>query len=405
MMIIFLSLLPCVLWLLFFYIQDRHDRAPLSTVAITFLIGIFSAVPASILNSFGLVFLYLIFGEHHITTFLQFFTVVGPVEEAVKMLAVLIFAYRQQVFDEPVDGIVYSAAAAMGFAAIENVLYVSQFSVEVLAVRGPLANAGHALFSAFWGLALSKAKASPNVRGHRTRIIISGLIAAAFVHGLYDYILTVLADMPPIVSIIPILTLMAGMFVYVEYKIASFVKNSHKRKELQTTTPVLKCPRCSKIGYAGDTCRCGQVLPSFDAGEHRYCRRCKTKNPPGSTECTNCQMSLLRLSKNPPASMQPHFVKYTDGQEEVAFVIDKHVISIGKTLDNNFVIEQDGSVSNSHARIYLHQTGVHVIQDLNSINGTFVNGQRVTEGYLQNGYEVRFGQSRFIYRAVHWQGD
>jgi pSer/pThr/pTyr-binding forkhead associated (FHA) protein len=77
------------------------------------------------------------------------------------------------------------------------------------------------------------------------------------------------------------------------------------------------------------------------------------------------------------------------------------MINIGKTLDNDFVIDDD-SVSKRHARIVWHPAGLHVVQDLSSINGTFVNGQRVNESPLQNGYEVRFGQLRFVYRAAHW---
>src|SRR5688572_17147363 len=125
MLIIILSLLPCILWLIFFYIQDWYDREPISLVAISFLLGIFSAVPALICNTIGMIIVGAIFGTHPLSYFIQFFFVVGPVEETVKLLAVLIFAYNQPQFDEPVDGIIYSAAAALGFAAIENVLYVS----------------------------------------------------------------------------------------------------------------------------------------------------------------------------------------------------------------------------------------------------------------------------------------
>lgn len=403
MLIIFLSMLPCLIWLVFFYIQDWYDREPISLVAVTFMLGIFASVPVLILNTLGTGIITLMFGAHPLSYFLQFFLVVGPVEEAAKLAAVLIFAYKQPQFDEPVDGIIYSAAAALGFAAIENVLYVSQFSVNVLVLRGPLANAGHALFSAFWGLALSRAKAAPNIGGQRTKIILTGLVAAAFIHGLYDFALTMVSGMPGYVKGIPILLLVGGAFAYVEYKTIGFVSKSPKRFSTKLLRPTLKCVNCGQLGKAGDICRkCKTRLPNMDNGEWRYCSYCGATNNPGSTACANCCYSLLSYANAPPATVRPHFIKIAqNGAEEIVHVLDRPTIHIGKTLDNDFVIEDD-SVSNRHARIVWHPAGIHVVQDLSSMNGTFVNGERVTEGYLQNGYEVRFGQLRYVYRAAHW---
>ena len=52
------------------------------------------------------------------------FLVIGPCEELAKFLAVRLFVYRNKEFNEPLDGIIYAAAAALGFASLENVLYV-----------------------------------------------------------------------------------------------------------------------------------------------------------------------------------------------------------------------------------------------------------------------------------------
>ena len=52
------------------------------------------------------------------------FLVIAPIEEFAKLLAVWIAVYRTQDFREPIDGIIYSATAALGFACIENVIYL-----------------------------------------------------------------------------------------------------------------------------------------------------------------------------------------------------------------------------------------------------------------------------------------
>jgi hypothetical protein len=132
----------------------------------------------------------------------------------------------------------------------------------------------------------------------------------------------------------------------------------------------------------------------------RACAKCSTINPPGSVHCQNCRQSLLAVTHSAPTTVYPHFIKFTSsGLEEIVHVLDKPTTNIGKTLDNDFVLS-DESIENTHARIFWDDRGFHVVQDLNSTNGTFINGQRVTEGFLQNGYEVRFGQERFTYRAL-----
>ena len=68
------------------------------------------------------------------------------------------------------DGVIYSATAALGFAAIENIFYLSQNNPLLVLLRGPLSNPGHALFSSFWGLSLSRAKSAPNYGGSVFRL-------------------------------------------------------------------------------------------------------------------------------------------------------------------------------------------------------------------------------------------
>ncbi|MBI4852323.1 MAG: PrsW family intramembrane metalloprotease [Acidobacteria bacterium] len=404
MLIILLSLLPCLFWLAFFYVQDWHDREPISLVFVTFLLGIFATIPALIFNTVGIVFVAFFLGQNSfLSNFVQFFGIVGPVEESAKLLAVLVFAYKQPEFDEPIDGVIYAAAAALGFAAAENVLYVSQFqNLEILKIRGPISNAGHALFSAFWGLALSQAKAASNVRGKRTNIIIYGLLLAAITHGLFDFILVMIGDKSLILSFITILLLMGGMFWYVESNVLEFIKKSPKRNESAKLKAVLRCPNCGQVGRAGLICRkCRKKLPQIDLGEMRSCAKCSAINEPGSVSCNYCHQSLLAIVQSAPTSVYPHFIKITElGTEEILHVLDKPSIAIGKTLDNEFVLD-DETVENRHALVFWDERGYHIVQDLNSINGVFINGKRVNEGYLQNGYEVRFGQVRLIYRALN----
>ena len=57
--------------------------------------------------------------------FFKAFLLAAIPEEFFKLLTVLIFVYKKPAFDEPYDGIIYGAVASLGFATLENILYVS----------------------------------------------------------------------------------------------------------------------------------------------------------------------------------------------------------------------------------------------------------------------------------------
>lgn len=69
--------------------------------------------------------------------------------------------------------------------------------------------------------------------------------------------------------------------------------------------------------------------------------------------------------------------------------------TIGRREDNNIVLDEP-SVSSSHAWI-LNQQGHHVVMNMLSTNGTFVNDQRVHEATLKHGDRVRLGQAEFVF--------
>ncbi|HUS63613.1 MAG TPA: PrsW family intramembrane metalloprotease [Kofleriaceae bacterium] len=203
-------ILPGLIWLAIFYRTDRYQPEPKRLVALTFALGIFSIVPAFIGERFAeRIYPYL--GQIEIAAhaplgelvspvplFIGCFFVIGPCEEFAKFLAVRLFVYRHRAFDEPIDGIVYAAAAALGFASLENLFYVTNFQTGeirwgLLGVRAFLALPGHVLFSATWGYALGRKKFDPAYR------VWPMVLAAAGLHGLYDFLLMYPPSRPVII--------------------------------------------------------------------------------------------------------------------------------------------------------------------------------------------------------------
>ncbi len=174
---------PGLFWLWYFFKKDKLHPEPLYLIRKCFVCGMAAIIPAGFFElSFGFV-----------SSFWQFVFIAPVIEELIKFWIVRYTVYDRVEFDEPVDGIVYAAAAALGFATAENVLYLFQAyrmgagTVASLAViRAFLSGPGHALWSAMWGYALGFAKFSDAKRGGE--LVVKGLLLAVGLHGVFNLV-------------------------------------------------------------------------------------------------------------------------------------------------------------------------------------------------------------------------
>ena len=102
--------------------------------------------------------------------------------ETAKLLVVLSAMYWQRDFDEPVDGLIYATAAALGYTFAEDWHYYLVIGHDWTRA---LSTVVHPWFSCFWGASLGWAKFSRWRQG--VPLVLMGLAASAFVHGLYDF--------------------------------------------------------------------------------------------------------------------------------------------------------------------------------------------------------------------------
>lgn len=115
-----------------------------------------------------------------------FIVAAGP-EEAAKLACVLIVAWRRPEFDERMDGIVYGARAGLGFALVENVVYLlivphslGEF-LSLFVARALLAVPGHAAWGAILGYFAARRRFDGTGPG-----MLGGYLLAVLLHGLYD---------------------------------------------------------------------------------------------------------------------------------------------------------------------------------------------------------------------------
>ncbi|MBE7453047.1 MAG: PrsW family intramembrane metalloprotease [Kofleriaceae bacterium] len=107
-------------------------------------------------------------------------------EELCKIGVVYWLVWRRPEFDERMDGIVYAARAGLGFALVENILYLlGQVDLTGLVVtwilRALLAVPGHALWTAMMGYLAARRRFDGRGPG-----IVGGFLLAVFLHGIYD---------------------------------------------------------------------------------------------------------------------------------------------------------------------------------------------------------------------------
>jgi hypothetical protein len=107
---------------------------------------------------------------------------VGIVEECAKWFGAWSLASHRPEFDEPVDGIVYACASALGFAAVENIadFAFGRMSSGIVAVRAFVTVPTHMFLASLWGYAMGRRLVS------RKKTVPAMLACSALAHGLFD---------------------------------------------------------------------------------------------------------------------------------------------------------------------------------------------------------------------------
>lgn len=173
---------------IFIYWKDKLDPEPRKLLIRAFLLGCLSVLPAIMLNTLLKLLLGVKISNNMLETFAYAFFVVGIAEEVSKFMFLRWNLFLRPEFDEPYDGITYSVMIGMGFATLENFLYVYQSSnaYSVAWLRAFSAVPAHATFAIAMGYFTGLAKFN---KEKRFWYLVKGLFLAIFMHGFYDFLL------------------------------------------------------------------------------------------------------------------------------------------------------------------------------------------------------------------------
>lgn len=182
------AVVPAVVLIVYILIRDKYEREPIGKIVKTFFLGMLS-VPLDLLLIwiFGLDDLPQMFDgavTQQIAT--AFFSAAIP-EEISKFVILILLIWRSKDFNERMDGIVYAVCVSMGFATIENIMYVFD-DPSCAWGRALFAVPSHFLDAVLMGFFLSLAKFTVKRRGWNWFLT---LFAPIMAHGIYDSILMV----------------------------------------------------------------------------------------------------------------------------------------------------------------------------------------------------------------------
>jgi protease PrsW len=182
-MLIFFSFLPVVVILLYTWLRDMEHPEPWSMLVKCFAGGALTT---------GLWFIsgfptpdFIQSAEILKDIFESFFYAAIP-EEFVKLAVLYLVVWKSREFDQRLDGIVYAVFVSLGFATVENFMYVIHGGIATAVFRMYLSVPGHALFALVMGYYFSLARFSK-----QKKYLFYAYLFPVLFHGIFNTVLSV----------------------------------------------------------------------------------------------------------------------------------------------------------------------------------------------------------------------
>ncbi|WP_257449107.1 PrsW family intramembrane metalloprotease [Archangium lipolyticum] len=206
------AIVPSLLLLWYILARDKNPE-PRSLLVKTFLLGVFICGPVALLELAiqGLLRPWL--SGMWRQAWLEALFVAAIPEEVFKFLVLFGYVWRKPAFNEPLDGVVYGATASLGFATLENILYVSEGGMGVALARALSSVPAHAFFGVVMGAHTGRARFSESV-SERLRLLAMGLGGAIALHAAYDAFLLTRSGFALLMPVVLFVTVYWGRGLY-----------------------------------------------------------------------------------------------------------------------------------------------------------------------------------------------
>lgn len=193
-MLLLLAVLPAALLMGFVWRMDKIEKEPRGLLLKLFLFGALTTVSAIALGWLGTdLFLSLFVPGSVAYMLVDNFIVTALVEEGGKYFVLKKCTWKHPAFDYTFDAVVYAVTASLGFATLENILYVYVFEngIGVAIVRAIMSVPCHAIdavyMGSYYGIAkLREREGDKRGKKHALRL---ALLVPVLMHGFYDFCL------------------------------------------------------------------------------------------------------------------------------------------------------------------------------------------------------------------------
>jgi protease PrsW len=206
------AVVPSALLVWYFHARDVYPEPP-RVLWTTFGLGVLTVFPV-LLIGYPLQHAVGMVANPVASSLIGALFVAAIPEEFVKLTVLVGYNMRNRAFDEPMDGIVYGVVASLGFATLENILFVFNGGMSVAVSRAFTAIPLHASVGAIMGYHIGQAWRFPEAR---MRHILRGYGFAVLLHMLYDFPLMAMAEVDEIrtvfvLGVCTMVVLMVGWF-------------------------------------------------------------------------------------------------------------------------------------------------------------------------------------------------
>lgn len=252
-----ITILPIILIMLYLYNKD-NNKEPKSLLLKLFLSGVLSIIITLFITTILGFFIPYIYVENineltNIELLFHAFIGVALIEEFSKWIMTYKISFNNIEFDEIYDIIIYSVFVSLGFATLENILYVSEGGLRTAIIRALLSVPGHACFGIFMGHYFGLAKTSEIKKEEtlKNKYLLLSILVPTILHGIYDYCL--------------FRQKLSFLLIFLIF-ICLLYKNANKRIKLSSSTTKI-------INYKNNYCpNCGTKVTS------NFCPTCGRKN-------------------------------------------------------------------------------------------------------------------------------
>lgn len=189
--LIMLAITPILVYILWAYLKDKYEKEPIMTLSKFFVLGAIISILGIVIEE--LLIKVNVFDKYSYILYMAFI-VAGLTEEGLKAIVLIPNLLREKHFNEKLDGIIYSIFLSLGFATVENIIYIFFEDIrsvfEVGLIRAVVSIPAHVMFGITMGYYISKYKFN-NDSTPKKEYLVMAILAPILLHGVFNFILMI----------------------------------------------------------------------------------------------------------------------------------------------------------------------------------------------------------------------